>query len=95
MTDLQTKTAVAHDEEWLDEKLKYYASGSYAILTRDAKKAAAKYSQHVNSDLIKALHDAIRRPMGVVPDSAQAFISDKEMELAEYRRAQGVSDETR
>jgi hypothetical protein len=33
-----------------------------------------------------ALADAIRRPMGVVPDSANGLISSKDVALAEVRR---------
>jgi hypothetical protein len=33
-----------------------------------------------------ALADAIRRPMGVVPDSAQGLVSQDEVQAAEERR---------
>ena len=33
-----------------------------------------------------ALHDAIRRPMGVVPHTAEAFYSPAEADMAEARR---------
>ena len=36
--------------------------------------------------LLDALHDAIRRPMGVIPDSAIPFVTEKELEAAEARR---------
>jgi len=36
--------------------------------------------------LLIALHDAIRRPMGVVPKSAELFVNEKEMRAAEARR---------
>jgi len=36
--------------------------------------------------LLIALHDAIRRPMGVIPKSAEPFINEKEMRAAEARR---------
>ena len=35
--------------------------------------------------LLDALHDAIRRPMGVIPDSAIPFVTEKELEAAEAR----------
>ena len=38
------------------------------------------------SKLTTALHDAIRRPMGVVPDSALRFYDQKEADKAEERR---------
>jgi len=36
-----------------------------------------------------ALADAIRRPMGVIPDSAQGLLSDGDLDLAEVRRLRG------
>ena len=36
-----------------------------------------------------ALADAIRRPMGVIPDSAQGLVSGAELDLAERRRVAG------
>ena len=39
-----------------------------------------------NARLCLALHDAIRRPMGIVPDSAVEFYSQEEAEKAEVRR---------
>ena len=36
--------------------------------------------------LLDALHDAIRRPMGIIPDSAAPFVTKKELEAAETRR---------
>ena len=46
---------------------------------RDAAEAEA-------AALREALHDAIRRPMGVVPASAEPFYSVAEAEAAEARR---------
>lgn len=40
------------------------------------------------SELTTALHDAIRRPMGVVPDSALKFYDQKEADKAEERRVE-------
>jgi hypothetical protein len=41
--------------------------------------------------LLIALADAIRRPMGVVPDSAMGFVTDADLDAAEKRRpAEGV-----
>lgn len=37
-------------------------------------------------ELTEALADAIRRPMGVIPKSAEPFIFDSDMEAAEERR---------
>lgn len=37
-------------------------------------------------DLTVALHDAIRRPMGVVPKSAEPFVTDEGLAAAEKRR---------
>lgn len=47
--------------------------------------------------LLIALHDAIRRPMGVVPDSAVEFYSQEMADEAERRRpkANAVTDEPR
>lgn len=39
-----------------------------------------------NAQLIIALHDAIRRPMGVVPHSAEGLYSPEEADSAEDRR---------
>jgi hypothetical protein len=43
--------------------------------------------------LLDALHDAIRRPMGVVPESAEPFVTDKELEAAEARRPRQFDSE--
>ena len=40
------------------------------------------------SELTTALHDAIRRPMGVIPDSALKFYDQKEADKAEERRVE-------
>ena len=40
--------------------------------------------------LILALHDAIRRPMGVVPESAERWYSQKAADDAENRRMEKV-----
>ena len=53
-----------------------------------------RHSQEINSlhadiaQLKIALHDAIRRPMGVVPASADDFYSPAEADAAERRRAE-------
>ena len=44
---------------------------------------AAKYRK-----LLDALHDAIRRPMGVIPSSAEPFVTDEGLKEAEVRRTQ-------
>ena len=36
--------------------------------------------------LREALHDAIRRPMGVIPASAEKYVTDEELQAAESRR---------
>ena len=36
--------------------------------------------------MLIAIHDAIRRPMGVIPASADEFVSDAELAAAEARR---------
>lgn len=38
--------------------------------------------------LLDALHDAIRRPMGVIPSSAEQFVTDEGLKEAEARRTQ-------
>lgn len=43
----------------------------------------AKYKK-----LLDALHDAIRRPMGVIPSSAEQFVTDEGLKEAEARRTQ-------
>jgi len=58
--------------------------------TRDTIAAAADYieAQQAEIDRLReALHDAIRRPMGVVPASAEQFYSAAEADAAEARRA--------
>jgi len=42
--------------------------------------------QREREALITALHDAIRRPMGVVPASAKPFYDDALADQAEQRR---------
>ena len=52
--------------------------------------------QAENQRLITALHDCIRRPMGVVPDSADEWYTYQNSQLAEARRLadqDGGSDE--
>lgn len=41
----------------------------------------------LTDDLRTALHDAIRRPMGVIPTSAESFVSTSELDRAEARRS--------
>ena len=43
-------------------------------------------SESEYTSLLIALHDAIRRPMGVVPDSAERFYSSEMSRDAELRR---------
>jgi hypothetical protein len=43
-------------------------------------------SQEENRRLREALADAIRRPMGVIPDSAVGLITPQELDAAEQRR---------
>ena len=40
--------------------------------------------------LLDALHDAIRRPMGVIPSSAEPFVTDEGLKEAEARRMQSI-----
>lgn len=56
--------------------------------------ALAALSQPAQGEeaLLDALHDAIRRPMGVVPDSAAPFYDPKRADAAEARRAFGKGD---
>lgn len=52
----------------------------------DAARASQKAAEAEAAALREALHDAIRRPMGVVPASAEPFYSVDEAEAAEARR---------
>lgn len=45
-----------------------------------------EYAQRDLVDLEEALHDAIRRPLGVVPQSADPWYSQEQNDLAEERR---------
>lgn len=42
-----------------------------------------------NDEILTALHDAIRRPLGIVPESAIPFVSGEELDAAESRRIKG------
>jgi hypothetical protein len=44
--------------------------------------------------LLIALADAIRRPMGVVPDSAKGLVTDADLAAAEKRRAAEGAEKT-
>lgn len=43
--------------------------------------------------LLDALHDAIRRPMGVIPDSAIPFVTETDLAAAEERRPRQFDSE--
>lgn len=53
---------------------------------RDTIKFAAEQVSAATSKYKTALADAIRRPMGVVPDSAQGLVTQDEVQAAEERR---------
>jgi hypothetical protein len=53
---------------------------------RDTLAARVKQLEAENARLRIALADAIRRPMGVVPASAEGFVSTAELDAAETRR---------
>lgn len=56
-------------------------------MDREAQQWAVRaWNRRDNKRLLNALHDAIRRPMGVVPDSAEDFYSDELARQAETRR---------
>ena len=69
-----------HDLERLKE------SETDAINRAEASAARVKQLEAENALLRIALADAIRRPMGVVPASAEGFVSTAELDAAETRR---------
>lgn len=46
--------------------------------------------EHENARLRIALADAIRRPMGVIPASAEGLVTDDELQAAEERREANI-----
>jgi len=58
--------------------------------SRELEEAIRNFNTHCLSDKIKslelALHDAIRRPMGVIPASAEPFVTTEGLKAAENRR---------
>ncbi len=65
----------------LSEVAKILASHGYHMAARRVRDAAAE-----NARLRIALHDAVRRPLGVTPDSAAEFYDPRMADEAEARR---------
>lgn len=42
-----------------------------------------------------ALEDAIRRPMGVIPDSAEGLLTHEDLDAAEERRPRSIGEQLR
>lgn len=63
---------------WLHSK-----GEAQAYEIEEAKKAIRRTMKRYR----KALADAIRRPMGVIPDSARGLVDSNDLELAEQRRS--------
>lgn len=40
----------------------------------------------LTAPMVRALADAVRRPMGVIPHSAERFLKDEDLQAAEARR---------
>ena len=62
-----------------------YRGGSYASMEicDDGDWVAVEYAERLKTSLA----DAIRRPMGVIPDSAAGLLSHEELDEAEKRRS--------
>jgi hypothetical protein len=53
--------------------------------TEDLERVQKTFEKIINKYRI-ALADAIKRPLGIIPHSAQGLISDLDLQLAETRR---------
>lgn len=69
--------AVAMAQWNRDEELQRVMAANNKLMTENAR-------------LREALADAIRRPMGVIPDSAAGLVTQKELDDAEFRRARAA-----
>ena len=86
---ITTDTAAAMLRALVEERdalSKCVAAADRLVPATEGMIARVEAAEAEAAALREALHDAIRRPMGVVPASAEPFYSVAEAEAAEARR---------
>ena len=73
--------------EYLRDRFRLKADAILALPALSAAQAEVDRLREENRKLRIAFHDAIRRPMGVTPDSGAEFFDQRMVEEAERRRA--------
>jgi hypothetical protein len=85
------KANVTHDETGIQWEIKDDGSAEYqkaAQLTREANEREKRGREEMMAEIKQlrtALADAINRPMGVIPASAEGLVSPQELEAARFR----------